>query len=130
VHSPQLAACAVIPADSDSAASWKEASCKDAGIQKPDWMPDSGASCKDQVRHDAECPAACGGAGYSLLGLVRKSLFLLPQFLYIQRVQGLTEDFIDAELLEIAGRRGLHHEGCISPTPGSCDRYHLFPDRD
>jgi hypothetical protein len=40
VHSARLAACAVIPAD--------------AGIQKPDWMP-------DQVRHDAEYPAACGG---------------------------------------------------------------------
>ena len=43
VHSPRLAACAVIPAD--------------AGIQKPDWMP-------DQVRHDAEYPAACGGVVY------------------------------------------------------------------
>ena len=44
VHSPRLAACAVIPAD--------------AGIQKPDWMP-------DQVRHDAEYPAACGGVVYN-----------------------------------------------------------------
>ena len=42
-HSLRLAACAVIPAD--------------AGIQKPDWMP-------DQVRHDAEYPAACGGVVY------------------------------------------------------------------
>jgi hypothetical protein len=50
VHSPRLAACAVIPAD--------------AGIQKPDWMP-------DQVRHDAEYSAACGGVVYlkSLCGL-------------------------------------------------------------
>ncbi len=43
VHSPRLAACAVIPAD--------------AGIQKPDWMP-------DQVRHDVQYPAACGGVVY------------------------------------------------------------------
>ena len=36
----RLAACAVIPAD--------------AGIQKPDWMP-------DQVRHDAEYPLLAAG---------------------------------------------------------------------
>jgi hypothetical protein len=40
VHSPRLAACAVIPAD--------------ARIQKADWMP-------DQVRHDGEYPAVCAG---------------------------------------------------------------------
>jgi hypothetical protein len=44
VYSRRLAASAVIPAD--------------AGIQKPDWMP-------DQVRHDVQYPAACGGAVYS-----------------------------------------------------------------
>jgi hypothetical protein len=52
VHSPRLAACAVIPAD--------------AGIQKPDWMPPAyhmpGQAY--QVRHDAEYPAACGGVVY------------------------------------------------------------------
>jgi len=43
VNSPRLGGCAVIPAD--------------AGIQKPDWMP-------DQVRHDVQYPAACGGVVY------------------------------------------------------------------
>jgi len=50
VHSPRLAAYAVIPAD--------------AGIQKPDWMP-------DQVRHDAEYPAACGGVVYFCVSVIR-----------------------------------------------------------
>jgi hypothetical protein len=43
VHSLRLAAFADIP--------------EDAGIQKPGWMP-------DQVRHDAEYPAACGVVVY------------------------------------------------------------------
>ena len=52
MHSLRLAACAVIPAD--------------AGIQKPDWMPpDQVRGRLDQVRHDAEYPAACGGVVYS-----------------------------------------------------------------
>ena len=55
VHSPRLAACAVIPAD--------------AGIQKPDWMP-------DQVRHDAEYPAACGEVVYSVGNFKKSYCFL------------------------------------------------------
>jgi hypothetical protein len=43
-HSAGPVASAVIPAD--------------AGIQKPDWMP-------DQVRHDAQYPASCGEVVYS-----------------------------------------------------------------
>jgi hypothetical protein len=57
----QIPACAVIPADS-------AASCKDAGIQKPDWMPPAyympGQAY--QVRHDVQHPTARGGAVYSL----------------------------------------------------------------
>jgi hypothetical protein len=54
VHSPQLAACGVIPAN--------------AGIQKPDWMPPDqslpwnvsiqGPGQAYQVRHDAQYPLA------------------------------------------------------------------------
>ena len=62
VHSPRLAACAVIPAD--------------AGIQKSDWMPPAyympGQAY--QVRHDAEYPAGCGGVVY----VCRASVDLLP----------------------------------------------------
>ncbi|MGA2959627.1 MAG: hypothetical protein ABSF48_28410, partial [Thermodesulfobacteriota bacterium] len=47
--------CAVIPAD--------------AGIQKSDWMP-------EQVRHDVEYPAACGGVVYLIRHCI--PIFSLP----------------------------------------------------
>ena len=71
VHSPRLTACAVIPyrmlrypadSDSDREASRSEASYKDAGIQKPGWMPDQG-------RHDMQYLAACGVVVYFALNV-------------------------------------------------------------
>ncbi len=53
INPPRLATCAVIPAD--------------AGIQKPDWMP-------DQVRHDVQYRAACDGVVY-LISNFRNGLY-------------------------------------------------------